>query len=66
MAAAFFSVDQRAFLGAPEGVELPEDEGDDEPHAARIAPNSGADIPSMLPRRRNSLRPMWPATSSSM
>jgi hypothetical protein len=30
----------------------------EEPHAARIAPSSGADMPIMLPRRRNVRRSM--------
>ena len=39
---------------------------DDEPHAARIAPSSGVDMPIMLPRRRKSRRFRLPEASSSM
>src|SRR5947209_1354915 len=47
------------FVAGAAGVE-PDDcvEEDDDPHAARTAPRSGADMPIMLPRRRNSRRPM--------
>src|SRR6202035_4643037 len=53
------------FLGLPAGgVVLPL--GVEEPHAARIAPSSGADMPIALPRRRNCRRLRRPETSSSM
>ena len=54
------------FLAGVDEVEPPDDDEDEEPHAARTAPSNGADIPIMLPRRRNVRLSMWPAASSSM
>src|SRR5579864_524832 len=47
------------FLAGAAGVELDEEvAGDEDPHAARIAPSSGVDMPMMLPRRRKVRRSM--------
>ena len=49
-------------LAAPEELV----DFDEDPHAARIAPSNGADMPITLPRRRKSRRLSLPETSSSM
>ncbi len=54
-------------FGGAAALLAADDEDDDElPQAARIVPSSVADIPIVLPRRRNVRRSMRPATSSSM
>ncbi len=59
------------FLGVPvAGAALDDEVAEDvllaPPHAARIAPSNGADMPITVPRRRKSLRLRLPETSSSM
>jgi hypothetical protein len=53
-------------VGVPPLDDPDELEDDEEPQAERTAPSTLADIPIMLPRRRNSRRPMCPETNSSM
>jgi hypothetical protein len=46
---------------------LPEDDGLPElPQAEITAPSTGSDMPTMVPRRRKSLRDIRPAANSSM